>query len=77
MTQSEIDQYKNQLQSIVNKLNSIHIEMSDIEVGESELFPDDQPILNLDDSDIENWYDNLSTCQEEIESFMNSLSLHL
>jgi len=75
MTESELDKYKQNLQSIIDKLHSLKVEMEYIETGESETMSD--PPAVLDDGDIENWIDILQSTTEDINSLSNELNSNL
>ena len=78
MTQSELEQYKTQIQLIVHKLANVANALDELEeLGESHDNIIDPPVLDIDDGDIEDWLCTLNECDEELNTMMDNLRANL
>jgi len=69
MTQTEIEQYKQKIEHMVERLNEITTNMVEAGYSDDPIYEGEYVAVDLDDSDVEDWI----TVLEEVKKDANSL----
>lgn len=77
MTKDEADEIIQDIEGIVKRLGRVCEGLADQEFGETDDPELSEVIINIDDGDIEGWFDDIGHQNEQLTTIQNKLSGHL